>query len=177
MNKIIGRLLKRKRLESVLWFLVRFNLLAIPLYLAIYTNFSFPPLQVLIAQITSAFLKSLGYDVVQNNQNMILGIGSNFYNIDVSWDSTGWKSLYALFALVIAVPNSNLKSKLSFLSLGLPAVFVLNLFRIVTTILTALNFGFQYFDLVHIFLWREGLIAVVVLLWYAWLRKEKHNIR
>jgi hypothetical protein len=42
--------------------------------------------------------------------------------------------------------------------------------------LIALKFGWQYLDVVHNFLWREGLILAVVLIWYIWLRKEKYNI-
>ena len=175
MGKRSGKLLK-KRLRLVMWFLIRFNLLAIPLYLAIYTNFSFQPLQVVIAQITTVILKAQGYGVTQNNQAIIANVDGNIYSIEISWDSTGWKSLYALFALVVAVPFSDISKKLRFLTIGLPMIFVLNLIRILTTILIALNFGFQYFDVVHTLLWREGLIIAVVLLWYYWLR-ENHNIR
>jgi len=177
MGKLLRRLLEKNRLKLIVWFLLRFNLLAIPLYIVIYTNSSFLPLQVLIAQITTVLLKAQGYDVIQNNQIITASVDNSLHNIEVSWDSTGWKSLYALFALVMAVPASNIKSKLKFLSMGLPIIFTLNLFRVLTTILIALNFGFQYFDIVHTFLWREGLIIAVVLIWYFWLRKEKHNIR
>ena len=171
------RLLKKNRLKFILWFLLRFNLLAIPLYLAIYTDFSFPPLQTLITQITATILKIQGYNIIQNDQMMLMNVDDSIYSIEVSWDSTGWKSLYALAALVMAVPTSNIKSKLKFLSMGLPMIFVLNLIRILTTILIALNFGFQYFEIVHTLLWREGLIIAVVALWYFWLKKETIIIR
>jgi len=171
------RLLKKNRLKFILWFLLRFNLLAIPLYLAIYTDFSFLPLQTLIAQITAAILKIQGYNIIQNNQTMLTDVDGSIYSIEVSWDSTGWKSLYALAALVMAVSASNIKNKLKFLSMGLPMIFVLNLIRILTTILIALNFGFQYFEIVHTLLWREGLIIAVVVLWYFWLKREKIIIR
>lgn len=171
------RLLKKNRLKFILWFLLRFNLLAIPLYLAIYTDFSFPPLQTSIAQITAAILKIQGYNIIQNNQTMLTDVDGSIYSIEVSWDSTGWKSLYALAALVMAVSASNIKNKLKFLSMGLPMIFVLNLIRILTTILIALNFGFQYFEIVHTLLWREGLIIAVVVLWYFWLKREKIIIR
>lgn len=163
----------KKKLELILWFLLRFNLLAIPLYLAIYSNFSFLPLQTLFAQMAAGILKEQDYAVQQTDQILTISADNTIYSIDMSWDSTGWKSLYALAALVLAVPASNLKSKLRFLAIGLPAIFILNLFRIVTTILIALNFGFQYFDIVHTVLWREGLIVAVVVLWYVWLKRER----
>ncbi|MBI4010605.1 MAG: exosortase/archaeosortase family protein [Candidatus Aenigmarchaeota archaeon] len=177
MSKRSRRLLTKNKLKFVLSFLLRFNLLAIPLYLVIYSNFSFQPLQTLIAQIITGLLKAQNYNIIQNNDMIITNINDITYNIEVSWDSTGWKSLYALFALVMAVPASNIKSKLRFLSVGLPAIFMLNLIRVLTTILIAINYGFQYFDVVHTLLWREGLIIAVVLLWYFWLAREKHNIR
>ena len=163
----------QKKLKLILWFLLRFNLLAIPLYLAIYSNFSFQPLQTLFAQMTADILKAQDYVVQQNNQILTIPAGNTIYSIDVSWDSTGWKSLYALAALVLAVPASTINNKLRFLAIGLPTIFILNLLRIVTTISIALNFGFQYFDIVHTVLWREGLIIAVVVLWYVWLKRER----
>ena len=55
-------------------------------------------------------------------------------------------------------------------------LFLLNFVRIVSTILFSLKFGFQYLDIVHTFLWREGLILAVVCVWYLWLKKTKYNI-
>lgn len=174
---IIRKFLKKTRLKFILWFLLRFNLLSIPLYIAIYTGLSFLPLQIFLAQITTEILKAQDYSLVQNGQMIVVNADNSFYTIEVSWDSTGWKSLYALFALVIAVPAINMTDKLRFLSMGLPTIFILNLIRITTTILVALNFGFQYFDIVHTVLWREGLILAVVLLWYFWVKGKRIIIR
>ncbi len=171
------KLIDRNKLKLIILFLLRFNILAIPLYAIIYLNLSFEPLQALIAQITGALLKLLGYGIVQNNHTITTSIGNVIQNIEVSFDSTGWKSLYALIALALAVPRINLYEKLKFLIVGLPILFALNILRILTTILVALEFGLQYFDMVHLFLWREGLIIAVVVLWYLWLRKENYNIR
>ena len=167
---IIGKFLKKTRLKFILWFLLRFNLLSIPLYIAIYTGLSFLPMQIFLAQVTTEILKAQDYNLVQSEQMIVVNADNSFYTIEVSWDSTGWKSLYALFALVVAVPAINMTDKLRFLSIGLPTIFILNLIRITTTILVALNLGFQYFDIVHTILWREGLILAVVLLWYFWVR-------
>jgi len=167
---LVRKLLKKTRLKFILWFLLRFNLLSIPLYIAIYTGLSFLPLQIFLAQVTTEILKAQDYNLVQSEQMIVVNADNSFYTIEVSWDSTGWKSLYALFALVVAVPAINMTDKLRFLSIGLPTIFILNLIRITTTILVALNLGFQYFDIVHTILWREGLILAVVLLWYFWVR-------
>ena len=174
---LVRKLLKKTRLKFILRFLLIFNLLSIPLYIAIYTGLSFLPLQIFLAQITTEILKAQDYNLVQSGQMIVVNVDDSFYTIEVSWDSTGWKSLYALFALVVAVPAINMTDKLRFLSIGLPAIFILNLIRIATTVLVALNFGFQYFDIVHTVLWREGLILAVVLLWYFWVKGKRIIIR
>ena len=172
-----GKSIDKNNLKLILWFLVRFNILAIPLYAILYLNLSFESLQSLIAQIIGILLKLFGYSIAQNNYVISTLVGNTIQNIEVSFDSTGWKSLYALMALVLAVPKMDLGKKLKFLLVGLPSVFILNLLRILTTIVIALEFGFQYFDVVHLFLWREGLIIAVIAIWYVWLKRERYNIR
>lgn len=170
----------RKKLKTIAWFLIKFNLLAIPLYLAIYYNFSYPPMQKFLTSLSIPFIEFFGYqtslmDFFGCNVPSIYGFGFE-EPVCISWDSTGWKSMYALVALVIATPVIAWKKKLKFLGIGLPLVFLINYLRIVTTILIALKFGWNYFDVIHTFLWREGLILAVVAIWYVWLRKEKYNI-
>lgn len=166
-------LILRKKLKTIAWFLIKFNLLAIPLYLVMYFNFTLLPLQTFLATLSSYGVKLFGYPVTQDE--MFLTSGSR--QIEISWDSTGWKSMYALAALVIATPVSDWNKKIRFLFIGVPLVFLINYLRITSTILVSLKFGFQYFDIIHMFLWREGLILAVVAIWYVWLRKERYNIR
>jgi exosortase/archaeosortase family protein len=171
----------RKKLKTVAWFLIKFNLLAIPLYLVLYFNFSFPPLQEFLTKISIPAIELFGYKTMlltsfHCNVDSIF-IPAYEQSICISWDSTGWKSMYALAALAIATPFIAWKRKWKFIAVGVPLVFALNYIRIVTTILISLKFGFQYFNVVHTLLWREGLILAVVAIWYLWLRKEKYNIR
>jgi len=179
-TKKSSKFFNKKKFETIAWFLIKFNLLAIPLYLAMYFNFSYPPLQNFLTAASVPFIELFGYEtslINSSNCNIpsIFGIGFE-EPICISWDSTGWKSMYALAALAIATPVAAWKRKLKFLGIGLPLVFLINYLRIVTTILIALKFGWGYFDIVHTFLWREGLILAVVAIWYIWLRKEKYNI-
>lgn len=171
----------RKKLITVAWFLVKFNLLAIPLYLIMYFNLSYPPLQNFLATISAPFIKLFGYQTSLvyspycNAKSIFLPEFEKA--ICISWDSTGWKSMYALAALAIATPFIAWKKKWKFIAIGVPTVFVINYLRIVTTIVIAIKFGWQYFDIVHTVLWREGLILLIVAIWFVWLRKEKYNIR
>ncbi len=170
----------RKRLKTVALFLIIFNVLSIPLYLLMYFNFSYPPLQEFLTSISRPFIELFGYETtLANHQNCNIPAisGKDFPQpVCISWDSTGWKSIYALTALVIATPLIVWKKKLKFLGIGMPLIFLINYLRIVTTILISLKFGWQHFEIVHTIIWREGLILAVVAIWYVWLRKEKYNI-
>ena len=167
---------KEKKLLAVLLLIVVFNLLAIPMYFVMYYNLSFLPLQNFLATATSNFLKLLGYAVAQDGHTVVTSAGSDVHSIEISWDSTGWKSMYALVALGLITPVKGWKKRMKFVCTAVPTVFFLNFLRIVTTILIALNFGFHYFEFVHTFLWREGLILAVIGIWGIWLWNEKDNI-
>lgn len=137
--------------------------MAIPLYIILYLNLSFPPLQNFLAYLIFQTFKFLGYTTSLNGYFLTI---QNFPEvIEISWDSTGWKSLYALAALVIATPSSKISKKIKFLLLALPILFLINYFRIFTTILFSLKFGSEYFEVIHLFLWREGLIFAVIAIW------------
>lgn len=153
-----------------------FNMLSIPLYIALYTNFSFEPLKELNAGIVSVTLRFLGYDARADGSVINLVSGEAMNKIDISWDSTGWKSMYAVAALIIATPISEFSRRMKFALGGAVAIFFINYIRIATTIFVSAKFGFTLFDIVHTVLWREGLILAVVAIWFAWMRMEKYKI-
>lgn len=145
------------------------------MYLVILANFSYEPLQDFLAFSTWKVLQFQGLNAHLDGYTIKLFIGLQLQRIDISWDSTGWKSMYALTALVLATPYRRMTEKLKFLLLGIPIIFLLNLLRIITTIQFALTYGFQYFEVLHMFLWREGLILAVIAVWFLWFR-VKYNI-
>lgn len=165
-----------KRLVSVLIFLVTLNLLAIPLYIALYADFSFEPLQELNAKMVSGTLKLFGYNVYVDGHTVNLVSGDTPEKIGISWDSTGWKSMYAIASLIIATPISRISRRIKSATIGIAIIFFVNYLRILTTIMISANFGFRLFDIIHTVLWREGLILVVVAVWFIWMRMEKYNI-
>lgn len=162
----------RKKLTEIAKFLIIFNILSIPMYLVLFYGLSFAPLQNFLAFLSVKTLNAFGIDAIQENSFVNLLANNQLLRIEISFDSTGWKTMYALFALVVATPKRKPKGKGIFLLWGIPLLFVLNFLRIITTILVAVYFGFQYFDVVHLLLWREGLIAAVLALWYLWLAKR-----
>jgi exosortase/archaeosortase family protein len=174
----MGRKLQKRirKLLTILLFLIKFNLLAIPMYLIIHLNLSFQPLQNFLASLTKISLNLLGYYAIQQDSLVITTSKDQLYSIEVSWDSTGWKSMYAILALTISTPIKSWKRKLKFMAISIPTIFLINFLRILTTILVTLHYGFNYFEIVHTFLWREGLILAVVCIWSFWVWSEKDNL-
>ncbi len=148
--------------------MIKFNILLIPFYAIIYFDWSFYPLQVAFTNFIASVLSFLGYQV--STSGFFLYLGEKQYQIDISRDCIGWKSAYSLFALVFATPGL-IKDKLKFLVVWIPILFVVNIFRVLITMFIGLNFGFQYLEFIHNFLWQEVMIIALLLIWYVWLRK------
>ena len=166
---------KIKKLLIILDFLIMFNLLAIPMYLAIYFNFEFKPLRETEAYLSSLLLKLFNIPSKASGTSILIKKSTTTYGIDVSWDSTGWKSIYAYFCLIIATPVF-LNKKIFSLILGITLIFFINLVRIVSTVAVSFNLSLSYFGFLHTLLWREGMISIVLVFWFIWLLKEKNNI-
>lgn len=170
---MVKRSQTKKIVKDVLLFLIKFNLLLIPFYVIIYLDLSFYPLQIAFTNFLASILNSLGYQV--SASDFLLFVGESGIPIDISRDCIGWKGMYSLFALVFATP-SELKSKLKFLSIGLPFMFLVNILRIIITLIIGLNLGLHYLEFIHTFLWQQVMIIVLISAWYLWLRRGKINI-
>ena len=153
-------------LKSAVWFIVKLNILAIPFFLITYYGYSIPEFQNIWAAALGQSISSFGYETATSDHTVGVKVENTIHQIGFSWDSTGWKSLYALTALVFASGVGTLRNKLRFLAFGLPLIIFVNLLRVVTTILFALKFGFQYFDFVHTFLWSVLMVLFVIGVWY-----------
>lgn len=153
-------------------FLIKFNLLAVPMYLAIYFNIQSIPMQQFLADAVYAVLKFFGYEVLKDGLVLTLTSGFTIANIEMTFDCLGWKSMYALAALALATPLPNDIKKMKFIIAGVALVAVLNFARVVTTILVFYYFGLHAFDLVHTLLWREGLIVAIIIIWFLWMRSR-----
>jgi len=164
---------KKKIMKNVLLFLVKVNLLLIPFYLIIYLDISFYSLQTAFTGFLASILNLLGYQV--KTSDYLLSIGENEFPIDISRDCLGWKGIYSLFALVLATPGE-MKSKLKFLFIGIPFMFLVNILRIIMTLIIGLNAGLHYIDFIHTFIWQQAMILILIGTWYVWLKKGNINI-
>ncbi len=169
------KLQKEKNLEEISKFILSLTLLSLPLYLIIIANLEFKPLQASIANIIGYLLSSSGYRVYTNQNIIKIKRGVNSYVIDISWDSTGWKSMYFLFSLLLATPSVDLTKKLRFMSIGIASIFVFNLLRIYISSIVLINYGSGVFDFVHDLLWAQGMIIFTLAIWFLWLRTNTYK--
>jgi len=165
MDRLKERIKKKdKRLYDALIFLIKFNILAIPMYLIIIFSLSFAPLQEATAQISTSLIP----DSSVSGTMIVIPMEGGSWAADINWDCTGWKSMYALFALIFATPFA-LGKKLWGLLL-IPLVCLINIFRIVFMFLFVKTYGLANYELVHATLWSWGLVAAILILWIVWIK-------
>ncbi|MGC8993307.1 MAG: archaeosortase/exosortase family protein [Candidatus Aenigmatarchaeota archaeon] len=166
----MGRRRKKQTLILILDFVLTLNLLSLPLYFIIFFNIQLQFFKELVALLSSGLLNLIGLKAIAIDNFIIV----NNYFYEVSWDSTGWKSMYTFFSLVLSLPVF-FKRKIKFLIFGLISIFLFNLLRIVSTIYLSSQ-KIVSFDFLHMFLWREASILFVLILWFIFLYIQKNNI-
>jgi len=170
----------KKRLR-VLEFFTRFLLLAIPLYLIMYSPLSLYFAEDLIANISEYALTISGKAVLRSEGVEYNGLAMPLLyvqgiekGVGIARACTGYRSFIALAALIFAVPRIPNKKRLLGLIVFAPILFFTNIVRVVSTIWIGATFGLDWFELTHTFLWREGLIALILLMWVVWLLRVQN---
>ena len=165
---------RQKKLLEILKFLVVFNLLSIPLHLIIFLKINLYPLSNIERLQASFILNLIGikHELIDVNLGgqILPAIKTGGKIMAIGEACTSIRSILAFLALVFASPKK-LKAKKKGL-IYLPIIYIANVFRIVTLGLVSVEMP-SLFDLIHIFLWREGLIALIILLWVYWFNKSE----
>lgn len=156
---------QQRQLLTTLSFLIKFILLAAPFYLFMRSGWELPALRSLNAAISSTLLNFVGLSTTSAGST----ITADTLIVDVSWDSTGWKSMLAFTALVLAT-NRDLRTKVSGILFGATILFAANILRITSMIYAVDVFGVPY-ELLHTILWRWGLTVMVLGTWLLWLQR------
>lgn len=188
MVKLLGRLYKRwnhfekrltkkftrkqKKMWQVLIFLVRFGLLALPLYLLLWLNAAsmMAPIQKITAFATERFLNLTGITFLRDGILFSVSSPEGLLAFEISADCIGWKSALAFIGLIFSVRGVSLKKRLAGVVFGLPIIFAGNVLRLGTTFYLVAVGGLSAFNLVHLFLWQWGLILLVLAVWIGWLK-------
>ncbi|MDY6776802.1 MAG: exosortase/archaeosortase family protein [Candidatus Nanohaloarchaea archaeon] len=153
---------RQARMFDSFVFLVKFTALAAPLYLILGSGWNAHHLREAVALLSSGLVEVLGVETAHHGSF----ISSGNLLVDVTRDSTGWKSVMVFAALVFAT-GKRLSYKIKGLAVGTAAIFVVNLLRISTMIYAVRVFEVEY-ELLHMLLWRWGLTFVVLSLWIFW---------
>lgn len=167
------------KLYELFIFMLKFTILGIPLLWTFYYPVNFYELELFQANAVVSMLKISGLNVVLGDTlspesfMKVPLISVEGLNTDVGIDMacTGYRSFYAFLALVISSPRVKWKRKGHVLLTGFVIVGLVNILRIFTTILLGLAFGEVFFEIIHTFLWRYGMLALVIFLWYVWLKR------
>lgn len=154
---------RQQRLLAVLRFLTVFCVMAVPFYVVLHSGWEATVLRRFFARISAAVLSGIGIAA----SSLGTTVSTETLVVEVSRDSTGWKSVMAFTALVVAARRS-LRWKLTGIVAGVAAIAVANVLRIVSMIYLVVVYGVPY-ELLHTVLWRWGLTGIVLGLWVLWL--------
>ncbi|MBI4017861.1 MAG: archaeosortase/exosortase family protein [Candidatus Aenigmarchaeota archaeon] len=154
-----------RRYQKVLVFLLKLLALAVPFHVAIsYADLS--ALQQFTASNVHAFLGLFGIKSALNGAVLRF----DGFDVLVSRDSTGWKSVFFLTALILA-SEAKIGHKIAGVLLFVPAIYVVNVVRIAITAYSAF-FGVDMFVLFHDFLWQVGMTLAVIAMWVVWFMRR-----
>lgn len=160
----------QKKLLRIFVFLVKFAALSLPLHFLLWVNFDASRVQLFVAGLIEKLLLSSGVEVIRNG--VILGMQTKTapLTVEIIKDCVGWKSVLALLGLIFATPNITFKKRILGAVVGAIIVFLGNILRIYSTIYVTVLKGTAFWEITHGFLWREGLMLLVILTWYTWLK-------
>ncbi len=160
-----------KELLTLLEFLLLINLLALPVIFVDQANYDFDALARFEASIASFLLQAKA-----SGKTIIIGIN----NFIISKDSTAWKS-FAFFSSLMLVSifmkENRSKQDLLYFVFSLALIFFANIIRIASTIWLSIVYGMQYFEILHLWVWRFIMLALPLGLWLFWLSKNVYYVK
>lgn len=166
---------KNEKLFRIAKFLAKFNIFAIPLYAILLSGWTLVELQRLVADVTMYMLTAAGMNPAINDLLISIPIKNGDWAAVINWDCTGWKSMLAFLALVMAT-DYPAKRKLAGLML-LPVIFAVNLLRIFFMFFYVKTFDLASYQLVHAVVWSWGLILTILILWIVWMKYDFRKIK
>ncbi|MBL7160596.1 MAG: exosortase/archaeosortase family protein [Candidatus Aenigmarchaeota archaeon] len=160
----------QERMKSTLMFLLRLMAFSLPLYGIIFFA-DLTVLQGAVAGNSYWVMEGMGLSPSINGAEMQV---DDFHFI-ISKDSTGWKSMLFLGALILSVPAVSWKRRGLGLVIGIPLVYIGNLGRVVGIVMVEQAWGVEAAMIVHDWLWRFGLIALVLCIWGIWFWRVRRG--
>jgi len=151
----------------VLRFLIFMILFVVAEYLLLYVlppeSFRVAPVS-FTARLFFRVLKLLGFSVSLSGAVIQL----KHISLEIVYECTGVFAFFILSGAILAYPSRGWHKLLGHI-VGLPAVFILNIVRLVLLAVIGEYFSRPVFDFVHEYLWQITFIVVVLLLWVLWI--------
>lgn len=158
----------RNKVTIKAWGIFVGAILGFILTLPIYYDFFARLLPPIIAKSTGFILRIFGTKV-QVSGTVIL---SPLFSVEVIPACSGIFPTMIFISAVLAYP-CKLKEKLIGIFLGIPAIFFVNLIRMVSLFYVGAYFP-QIFEPAHLLFWQALMIIAAVLLWLLWAQKFTH---
>lgn len=121
-------------------------------------------LQARYAEFITGIMNQLGYSFRAESVYILPGY-------EITQDCLGWKSIMAFTALVVS-STPRIKENLKYIIAGTGAIMLANIVRIVTTIHLS-EIGLISFEVIHGFLWKWSLTAIVLVAWIYWFNRYR----
>ncbi len=101
---------------------------------------------------------------VSYNDTLIVYKG---FRLEIIDECTGLFEMLIFIAAVLSYPT-NLRRKFHGFLMGIPAIFVFNLIRIIFLVVAG-GYSLAVFDFMHLYLWQATLIIMIGSIWVSWL--------
>ena len=111
------------------------------------------------AQFIASLMNYLGYSFRAESVYILPGY-------EITQDCLGWKSMMAFTALVVS-STQDIVENTRYILAGVAVLAVANTVRVITTIHLS-EIGLISFEVIHGFLWKWSLTAVVLMCWIFW---------
>lgn len=142
--------------------------LGIFLYSRLVDSGALDGLQGFVASATGFFLNLFGGGVTVSGNS----VSSGAWSMNIVTECTAIVPMIILLSAVLAYP-SRIRDKAIGISLGLMALFVLNLVRTFTLFHIGSAFP-SFLDTAHFLLWQSVMILVALIFWILWVEKLVH---
>lgn len=118
-----------------------------------------------IVSVSRGIIDVFGYDTWSVNR--IIGIGENG-GIELVDGCTGISAIGLFLGFILAYPG-NWKNRISFSLLGIGVIYIVNILRIVTLVITQEEWS-EFFDFTHDYSTTTIFYVVIFLLWMTWVK-------
>jgi len=160
---------KQKEMLPILIFLIKMIILSLPLYIVLYFGISLQPLQEAVTEQALLIFDAAGFN--PSREGFLITVKrTHEFTFAISEDCMPWKSIWLLIALMIAVPKIKIERRLSGIVSGSAILWIGNLSRIFYIVLAEQFIGYKFAMLIHDYLWKAFLVALVLLIWIVWLQ-------